>query len=189
MTTGFAGSARQSGRPPSRHMAPSSGEQRWSISTIRYSRECRSVSVRTIATFRTVIKAYRAAAINQCLRPCSRRRPVSMCCWASVSTRGSDVRGLEWCSPAATRSTEFRQLTGQHARRTTVGWEYPFDATAADVPMYPVPSRESAALFARYARAARSAPDVHFCGRLGTYSYLNMDAAVARALALADELA
>ena len=92
-------------------------------------------------------------------------------------------------SPEATRSTEFRQLTGQHVRGTTVGWEYPFDATAADAPMYPVPSRESAALFARYAQAARSTPGVHFCGRLGTYSYLNMDAAVARALALADELA
>lgn len=90
--------------------------------------------------------------------------------------------------PKATRSTEFRHLTGQSAAATTISWEYPFDAVDGDIPMYPVPSRQSAKLLARYVAAARAETNVHFCGRLGTYRYLNMDVAVANALAMAREL-
>lgn len=91
-------------------------------------------------------------------------------------------------TPRATRSTEFRHFTGQDAPATTVCWEYPFEAGEGDVPMYPIPAEQTARLYARYARDAAALRDVHFCGRLGTYRYLNMDAAVAQALELARQL-
>lgn len=90
--------------------------------------------------------------------------------------------------PLATRSTDYRWLAQGERGETLIGWEYPFEAGPGDVEMYPVPTAATAALYRRYERAARSVPDVHFCGRLGTYRYLNMDAAVEQALALARDL-
>lgn len=50
-------------------------------------------------------------------------------------------------------------------------------------PFYPIPSPESAALYAKYEALARERSDVIFLGRLGRYQYINMDAAVGQALA------
>ena len=47
-----------------------------------------------------------------------------------------------------------------------------------------MPTRENAALYAKYKELADSTPDVYFAGRLGTYKYYNMDQVVAQALAL-----
>jgi UDP-galactopyranose mutase len=49
---------------------------------------------------------------------------------------------------AYTRVTEFKHLTGQRHRKTSVVYEYP----AADGdPFYPVPNQANAALYKRYA--------------------------------------
>jgi UDP-galactopyranose mutase len=77
---------------------------------------------------------------------------------------------------AYTRVTEFKHLTGQVNRRTSVVYEYP--ASEGD-PYYPVPTPENGALYKR----------VHFVGRLGTYRYYNMDQVVAQALTLCKQLA
>jgi UDP-galactopyranose mutase len=78
-----------------------------------------------------------------------------------------------------TRSTEFKHLTGQRHRRTTVVYEYP---TGDGDPYYPIPRPENAALYERYRALADATPNVHFVGRLATYRYYNMDQVVAQAL-------
>ena len=82
---------------------------------------------------------------------------------------------------AYTRITEFKYLTGQKHEQTSIVYEYP---RAEGDPYYPVPTRENAALYAKYKELADSTPDVYFAGRLGTYKYYNMDQVVAQALAL-----
>jgi UDP-galactopyranose mutase len=86
---------------------------------------------------------------------------------------------------AYTRVTEFKYLTGQRHPKTTVVYEYPNDDGD---PFYPVPRAENAALYRRYKALGDRTPGVHFCGRLGTYRYYNMDQVVGQALALFDEL-
>jgi len=87
---------------------------------------------------------------------------------------------------AYTRITEFKHLTGQSHRLTSVVYEYP--ASSGD-PYYPVPTPENAALYKRYAELAASHNLVHFVGRLATYKYYNMDQVVAQALTLCKHLA
>ena len=82
---------------------------------------------------------------------------------------------------AYTRITEFKYLTGQAHRKTSVVYEYP--ASEGD-PYYPVPTPENAALYKKYAELAAAHSGVHFVGRLATYRYYNMDQVVAQALTL-----
>lgn len=79
-----------------------------------------------------------------------------------------------------TRITEFKHLTGQRHARTTICREYPCDEGE---PLWPIPSRANLALAARY-KARAKADGIYFCGRLGTYQYLNIDQVVAQALKL-----
>jgi UDP-galactopyranose mutase len=85
-----------------------------------------------------------------------------------------------------TRITEFKHLTGQSHRYTSVVYEYP--AGHGD-PYYPVPTPENAALYKGYAELAAANKQVHFVGRLATYKYYNMDQVVAQALTLCRQLA
>ncbi len=87
---------------------------------------------------------------------------------------------------AYTRVTEFKHLTGQVHRHTSVVYEFP--ASEGD-PYYPVPTPENAALYKRYAELAEATKRVHFVGRLATYRYYNMDQVVAQALTLCKQLA
>ncbi len=87
---------------------------------------------------------------------------------------------------AYTRVTEFKHLTGQSHRQTSVVYEYP--AGEGD-PYYPVPTPENALLYKRYAELAAATKRVHFVGRLATYKYYNMDQVVAQALTLCKQLA
>lgn len=85
-----------------------------------------------------------------------------------------------------TRITEFKHLTGQSHRQTSIVYEYP--ASGGD-PYYPVPTPENGALYKRYSELAVSHSRVHFVGRLATYKYYNMDQVVAQALTLCKHLA
>ncbi|MDQ2840274.1 MAG: UDP-galactopyranose mutase [Acidobacteriota bacterium] len=87
---------------------------------------------------------------------------------------------------AFTRITEFKYLTGQTHRKTSIVYEYP--ASEGD-PYYPVPTQENASLYKKYAELAATYPRVHFVGRLATYRYYNMDQVVAQALTLCKQLA
>lgn len=78
-----------------------------------------------------------------------------------------------------TRITEFKYLTGQEHRKTSVVYEFP---TSEGDPYYPVPRPENAELYKKYRALAEATPGVHFVGRLATYRYYNMDQVVAQAL-------
>jgi len=80
-----------------------------------------------------------------------------------------------------TRCTEFKYLTGQEHPKTSVVYEYP---RPEGDPYYPVPRPENAAMYREYEALARLTTGVHFCGRLATYKYYNMDQVVAQSLTL-----
>jgi UDP-galactopyranose mutase len=87
---------------------------------------------------------------------------------------------------AYTRITEFKYLTGQKHAKTSIVYEYP---RAKGDPYYPIPRPENAALYARYKELADASENVHFCGRLANYRYLNMDQVVGQALATFQRIA
>jgi UDP-galactopyranose mutase len=80
---------------------------------------------------------------------------------------------------AYTRVTEFKYLTGQEHRKTSIVYEYP---QAEGDPYYPVPRKENADLYAKYKALADACPNTYFVGRLATYRYYNMDQIVAQSL-------
>ena len=84
-----------------------------------------------------------------------------------------------------TRVTEFKHLTGQSHRQTSIVYEYP---QASGDPYYPVPRADNAALYKKYEALAAKTSKVHFAGRLATYKYYNMDQVVAQALTLCKKL-
>lgn len=85
-----------------------------------------------------------------------------------------------------TRITEYKHLTGQVHRQTSISYETPL---ADGDPYYPIPRPENTALYKRYAALADEHPEVSFVGRLGTYRYYNMDQVVGQALATYRRLA
>ena len=86
---------------------------------------------------------------------------------------------------AYTRVTEFKHLTGQRHRNTSVVYEFP---TEEGDPYYPIPRAENADRYKQYESLASTLSHVHFVGRLGTYKYYNMDQVVAQALTLCGKL-
>ncbi len=78
-----------------------------------------------------------------------------------------------------TRITEFKELTGQEHKKSSIVYEYP---RAEGDPYYPVPRKENQEVYQKYKALADAEPGVHFVGRLATYRYYNMDQIVAQAL-------
>jgi len=78
-----------------------------------------------------------------------------------------------------TRITEFKYLTGQEHKKTSIVYEYPQEEGD---PYYPIPRKENAEIYAKYKALADARTDVHFVGRLATYKYYNMDQIVAQSL-------
>ena len=79
-----------------------------------------------------------------------------------------------------TRISEYKHLTGQQARVTTITYEYP---SAEGDPYSPIPRAENQELFKRYEALGDATEGVTFVGRLATYRYYNMDQIVGQALA------
>ncbi len=100
-----------------------------------------------------------------------------------------ETHAREWFQSAAvvnypnenefTRITEFKYLTGQKSRSTSIVYEYP---RASGDPYYPIPRPENAQIYAKYKALADRDTTVTFCGRLANYRYFNMDQVVAQAL-------
>ena len=84
-----------------------------------------------------------------------------------------------------TRITEFKYLTGQSHRMTSIVYEIP---RADGEPYYPIPRPANDELYRRYKALADATPGVHFVGRLATYRYYNMDQVVAQALMLVERI-
>jgi UDP-galactopyranose mutase len=85
---------------------------------------------------------------------------------------------------AYTRITEFKHLTGQEAKGTSIVREYP---CAEGDPYYPIPNEQNQQLYERYRELAGAEQGVSFVGRLAQYRYYNMDQAVAAALKLCSQ--
>ena len=85
-----------------------------------------------------------------------------------------------------TRITEFKYLTGQEHRQTSVVYEFP---KADGDPYYPIPRAANAAIYKQYRALAEATPDVRFVGRLATYRYYNMDQVIAQALTVYKKIA
>jgi UDP-galactopyranose mutase len=85
-----------------------------------------------------------------------------------------------------TRITEFKHISGQQTRGTTILREYPVGYDRADVngktPCYPVFQDQNIALYKQYAEAVGAFSAITLVGRLAEYRYYDMDDIVARAL-------
>ncbi|WP_312369982.1 UDP-galactopyranose mutase [Lachnoclostridium sp.] len=80
-----------------------------------------------------------------------------------------------------TRITEFKQMTWQEHKKTTILKEFP---GSEGEPYYPFPTKECKEQFALYQEEMKKETKVHFLGRLAEYRYYNMDAVVRSALDL-----
>ena len=90
-----------------------------------------------------------------------------------------------------TRITEFKHMTGQVRKGcTTIVKEFSraYTGSEGEIPYYAIISPENNALYARYQALAAQYPNLCLLGRLAEYQYYNMDAIVARSLALCDRL-
>lgn len=64
--------------------------------------------------------------------------------------------------------------------------EYPMPCGPGDTPFYPVRLVDDQAMLRDYARLAEASGGVSFLGRLATYAYIDMDAAIERAMEMAE---
>ncbi|MDR1603906.1 MAG: UDP-galactopyranose mutase [Gracilibacteraceae bacterium] len=82
-----------------------------------------------------------------------------------------------------TRIIEHKHFEFGHGPQTVITREYPLAWRPGQEPYYPVNDEANMALLAKYQSLAAGRPDIIFGGRLGTYSYLDMDQTVEKALA------
>lgn len=85
-----------------------------------------------------------------------------------------------------TRITEFKHLTGQIHKGTSIVKEYP--CSSGD-PYYPIPRQENELLYKQYEQVSKKEKNVFFLGRLAQYRYYNMDQVVGAALSLIEKFA
>jgi UDP-galactopyranose mutase len=83
-----------------------------------------------------------------------------------------------------TRSVEIKHITGQKHPKSVIALEFP---RSEGEPFYPIPTETNYGLHELYRRFAAKETEekrIYFCGRLATYSYLNIDTAILSALNL-----
>ena len=81
-----------------------------------------------------------------------------------------------------TRIIEHKHFAFGTQEKTVITREYPAEYAEGREPYYPVNDDRNGALYARYRALAETEEGVTFGGRLGLYSYLDMDKIVRRAL-------
>ncbi|MEG0365481.1 MAG: UDP-galactopyranose mutase [Coprobacillus sp.] len=88
-----------------------------------------------------------------------------------------------------TRITEFKHLTGQKVKGTTIVKEYP-QAYEDDyqVPYYAILNPENISMYQQYVDLMKAFPKFHLLGRLAQYKYYNIDGIVEEALKLVKQL-
>lgn len=78
-----------------------------------------------------------------------------------------------------TRISEYKILTGQKVKHTTIAREY---SSADGEPFYIIPDNENKLAYAKYKELADNEKNVSFVGRLAEYKYYNMDQLVERVM-------
>ena len=89
-----------------------------------------------------------------------------------------------------TRITEYKYLTGQKCKGTTISKEYPSAYTGEEgqIPYYSIANEENHALYAKYKAEVDDVSNFHLLGRLAEYQYYNLDVMVEKAMELAERL-
>lgn len=89
-----------------------------------------------------------------------------------------------------TRITEYKYLTGQKCKGTTISKEYPsaYTGEAGQIPYYSIANDENHALYAKYKSEVEGVSNFHLLGRLAEYQYYNIDVMVEKAMELAARL-
>jgi UDP-galactopyranose mutase len=85
-----------------------------------------------------------------------------------------------------TRITEFKRMSGQEVRGTTIVREFPQDYERMDekknIPYYPILTEDNSRRYNKYLELSKKYPNLTLLGRLAEYRYYDMDDIVARAL-------
>lgn len=81
-----------------------------------------------------------------------------------------------------TRITEYTKMPYQKFDKTVIAYEYPEALNTKNEPYYPILTKESKMTFSKYRLMADKISNTFVCGRLGDFSYYNMDQAIERAL-------
>jgi UDP-galactopyranose mutase len=100
--------------------------------------------------------------------------------------QGTAVMNYADVAIPTTRIHEFRHYHEERlypADKSVIFREYSKDS-AGDDPYYPINTAKDRAMFEQYRNEVASMPNVILGGRLGSYSYLDMDQAIAGALAI-----
>lgn len=84
-----------------------------------------------------------------------------------------------------TRVIEHKHFEFGQQPDTVITYEYPDCYAAGKEPYYPINNERNSRLFAQYQDLARTLPSVVFGGRLGSYTYADMDDTIHAALTLA----
>ena len=89
-----------------------------------------------------------------------------------------------------TRITEFKIMTEQEVKGTTIMKEYSgaYTKGTGQVPCYSILNDTNKKLYAQYKEKLDALGNVYALGRLAEYQYYNMDAMVEKALELADQI-
>jgi UDP-galactopyranose mutase len=118
---------------------------------------------------------------HEYLPHCERHQPCVQVNHLDEAPDGAPLRTIEWkhLLPAAVR---------QQAVGTIITRDHPFTPQDPDHFEYPVPTSKNFRLYAHYRRRAAAIPKLTVCGRLGSYTYLDMDHAIAIAFRIAKRL-
>jgi UDP-galactopyranose mutase len=91
-------------------------------------------------------------------------------------------RSVPW-----TRIIEHKHFEYGEQPKTVITREYPADWAPGDEPYYPINDERNSSLYQQYAEKAAADDSIVFAGRLGTYSYYDMDKAIEAAFGLVEK--
>lgn len=87
-----------------------------------------------------------------------------------------------------TRVIEHKHFNNDESDVTYITYEYPKESYRDDIPFYPISNVKNKTLYNKYLDLAKDTPNVIFAGRLGKYSYFDMDDVILDCFKLYDEL-
>lgn len=101
----------------------------------------------------------------------------------TANYQGTAVMNYTAAEVPYTRITEHKHFVKAKSPVTVISREFPQGWREGREPYYPVNDEKNDRLYRQYVEAAKEEPGVIFGGRLGTYTYYNMDQVVEQALA------
>jgi UDP-galactopyranose mutase len=105
----------------------------------------------------------------------------------SANVQGNAVVNYTDADVPFTRVIEHKHFEYGEQKQSVITREYPATWQRGAEPYYPVNDERNNALYARYRELAKNENGVTFGGRLGTYSYLDMDKVIRAALDTAEK--